>query len=166
MKPSIACGVLLLLTGCTTFLPDYIPDAEARAARPTSYDPPILHHAPSRSYIVIGHTSFATWLKRDEIDRALKTLARQHGADAILISQGAEENREVPFTVPTTVEMRSVTTQQTGTATVTGPYGGTVQGNYAGTQTTSVPVVNPGYSGTQSRRVTNFYAYFIVFNRS
>jgi hypothetical protein len=152
------------LAGCAANdLPPYTPLGAARTPKSDKFDPPIIA-GTEREFSIIGESSFATFRGMRKVSADLKTLARQHGADAVILLAGAEENRQVQYNVPPSVDYRPVTTYGSGTTTVTSPYGGVVaQGNYSGTQTSMVPVVEPGYSGVRNVRVINYTAQFIVF---
>src|SRR6266568_5080006 len=101
-----ACLVVLALglTGCANNdLPNYTPFGVARAPKSDKFDPPIIS-GTEREHSVIGESRFATSKGMRKISAALKTLARQHGADAIILLAGAEENRQVQYNVPPSVE--------------------------------------------------------------
>jgi hypothetical protein len=165
MKTASFIFIALGLCGCATNdLPNYTPYGETRAPKPSNYNPPILT-STEREHTIIGESVFMTPRGMDKISADLKTLAKQHGADAILLSRGAEENRQLQYNVPPSVEYHPQTTYGSGTTTVTSPYGGVVgQANTSGTQTTMVPVAQPGYSGVRNVRVINYVAQFIVFD--
>ena len=164
----IVAVLAVLLSGCVTGTPplvNYVSDsAEAFPAKPNKYDPPIFDHRADLSVKVIGHAFFSadSWEKGVS---ALKKLAREHGADAIVIVHTDQTSDVVPYTVPPSVEYHPVTTTETGTLSTTDPYGyPTGTGVYSGTQTSQVPVVNPGYSGVATINLISGIAQFVVFN--
>lgn len=158
--------LVALLCGCATGVPPSIAyfshSGETFAPKANNYDPPVFDSPPQRNFKVIGHVVFSSD-SLDKVLKELKKLARQHGADAIEMGHTQQSNNAVPYSVPPSIEYQPVTTTTSGTVNAISPYGYPGTAVYSGMQTSSVPVVNPGYSGVANISLISGTAFLVVY---